>query len=133
MISASIPAIATNHLTKHYGRARGIDEVTLRVEAGEIFGFLGPNGAGKTTTIRTLLDLIRPTRGTARIFGLDTHHDAVAVHRRIGNLPGDLALYPHLTGQQILDYSAQLRGGVPPGEIARLAARLDVALQRPLR
>ncbi len=131
-MAAAVPAIVTEHLTKRYGRARGIIDVNLRVEAGEIFGFLGPNGAGKTTTIRTLLDLIRPTSGHARIFGRDTHRDYVAVHRRLGNLPGELALYPNLTGRQVLDYSAALRGGVPPGEIDRLAERLDVDLRRPL-
>ena len=131
-MTASVPAIETAHLTKRYGRARGILDVSLRVEAGEIFGFLGPNGAGKTTTIRTLLDLIRPTSGTARIFGLDTHRDYLAVHRKVGNLPGELALDPHLTGEQVIAYSTALRGGVPPGEPARLAERLQVELRRPL-
>jgi ABC-2 type transport system ATP-binding protein len=133
MSTVRLPAIETDRLTKRYGRMRGITDVSLRVERGEIFGFLGPNGAGKTTTIRTLLDLIHPTAGTARIFGLDVHRDYVAVHRRVGNLPGDLALDPRLTGEQVLEYSAHLRGGVPPGEIERLAGRLEVDLHRRIR
>lgn len=131
-MSAS-PTIEIQRLTKYYGKARGIIDLDLQVEAGQIFGFLGPNGAGKTTTIRTLLDFIRPTRGTAHIFGLDTHRDSLAIRKRVGYLPGELALYPNLTGQQILEYSAQLRGGVPQGEIARLAQRLDIDLRRPVR
>ena len=81
--------IETDGLTKSYGSARGIEDVTIAVEAGEVFGFLGPNGAGKTTTIRTLLDLLHPTSGSARIFGLDSHRDSVAIRARLGNLPGD--------------------------------------------
>lgn len=95
---SNAPAIETRNLTKRYGKARGIASINLLVESGEIFGFLGPNGAGKTTTIRTLLDFIRPTAGWARIFGLDCHKNSVAIHKRIGNLPGELALYPDLTG-----------------------------------
>jgi ABC-2 type transport system ATP-binding protein len=132
----SVPAIETHDLTKRYGgsgNARGIFSVDLRVEQGEIFGFLGPNGAGKTTTIRTLLDFIRPTAGWARIFGLDCHRESVEIHRRTGNLPGELALYPNMTGKQLLDYSAHLRGGVSSAEIARLAGRLDIDLSRPLK
>lgn len=78
------PIIHTEHLTKYYGRHRGIVEVDLDVNEGEAFGFLGPNGAGKTTMIRTLLDHIRPTSGRATIFGIDTAGDPVAIHRRLG-------------------------------------------------
>jgi ABC-2 type transport system ATP-binding protein len=127
------PIIQIQNLSHRYGDHAALAGVSLEVNAGEIFGFLGPNGAGKTTTIRTLLDLIRPTSGVARIFGLDTHRDYVAVHRRLGNLPGDLALYPNLTGQEVLAYAGHLRGAVPTAEIARLAARLDVDLGRPLQ
>jgi ABC-2 type transport system ATP-binding protein len=85
--------IETESLTKYYGRRRGVEELTLAVGPGEVFGFLGPNGAGKTTTIRLLMDLIRPTRGSIRVLGYDLRRDAVAARRRIGYLPGDLALY----------------------------------------
>ena len=132
-MTTNVPAIETHDLSKRYGKARGIFSVNLRVEQGEIFGFLGPNGAGKTTTIRTLLDFIRPSAGWARIFGLDCHKESVAIHKRTGNLPGELALYPSMTGKQLLDYSAHLRGGVSPAEIARLAERLDIDLRRPIK
>jgi ABC-2 type transport system ATP-binding protein len=82
------PLIELERLTKSYGRHRGIIDLDLVVDEGEAFGFLGPNGAGKTTTIRTLLDHIRPTSGQARIFGIVTTEDPVAIHRRVGYLPG---------------------------------------------
>src|SRR2546423_14043670 len=104
--------IETERLTKSYGPHRGIIDVDLSVEQGEVFGFLGPNGAGKTTTIRLLLDLIRPNRGRAMVFGLDATRDAVAIHRRIGYLPAEFTLYDRLTGGQTLDYFGNLRGGV---------------------
>ena len=125
--------IETEKLTKSYGDHRGIDEVDLAVEQGEVFGFLGPNGAGKTTTIRLLLDLIRPTRGRARVFGLDTTRDAVAIHRRIGYLPGEFALYDRLTGGQTLDYFANLRGGVDRAYQRALTERFDLDPSRRFR
>ena len=87
-------AIHTVGLTKYYCKHLGIEDVNLDVQEGEVFGFLGPNGAGKSTTIRTVLDEIRPTAGSATILGLDTHADAVEIRRHIGYIPGDLALYP---------------------------------------
>src|SRR4029453_12398684 len=93
---------------------------------GEAFGFLGPNGAGKTTTIRTLLDHIRPTSGRALVFGIDTTVDPVEIHRRIGYLPGEFALYDKLTGGQTIEYFANLRGGVEAAYQAALVERLDV-------
>ena len=90
--------IRTERLTKTYGEHRGIVDVDLEVAEGEVFGFLGPNGAGKTTTIRTLLDLIRPTSGKAFVFGIESTVDPVAIHRRIGYIPGEFALYDRLTG-----------------------------------
>ncbi len=118
--------IRTERLTKSYGSHRGIIEVDLSVEQGEIFGFLGPNGAGKTTTIRTLLDLIRPTSGVARVFGIESTADPVAIHRRIGYLPGEFALYDRLTGAQTLEYFANLRGGVDRAYQAKLIERFDL-------
>jgi len=118
--------ITLEKLTKSYGSSRGIIEVDLEVQAGEIFGFLGPNGAGKTTTIRTMLDLIRPTGGKAFVFGIESSVDPVAIHRRIGYIPGEFALYDRLTGRQTLDYFANLRGGVDRAYQASLIERFDL-------
>ena len=118
--------IETEKLTKSYGSHRGIVDVDLVVRAGEVFGFLGPNGAGKTTTIRTLLDLIRPTSGTARVFGIESSADPVAIHRRIGYIPGEFTLYDRLTGGQTIEYFGNLRGGVDPAYRAALIERFDV-------
>jgi ABC-2 type transport system ATP-binding protein len=118
--------IKTEKLTKSYGSYRGIIEVDLEVQEGEAFGFLGPNGAGKTTTIRTLLDHLRPTSGRALVFGIDTTEDPVAIHRRIGYLPGEFTLYDRLTGGDTIAYFANLRGGVDPLYQSDLIARLDV-------
>src|ERR671924_1317087 len=110
---------------KSYGHHRGIVAIDLEVAEGEAFGFLGPNGAGKTTTIRTMLDHIRPTSGRARVFGIDTTLDPVAIHRRIGYLPGEFQLYDKLTGGQTMDYFANLRGGVDAGYQRELIERLE--------
>jgi ABC-2 type transport system ATP-binding protein len=118
--------IETQQLTKSYGAHRGIVDVDLTVNEGEAFGFLGPNGAGKTTTIRTLLDHIRPTSGRATIFGIDTTTDPVAIHRRLGYLPGEFALYDKLTGGQTIDYFSNLRGNVDLAYQAELIDRLEV-------
>ncbi len=118
--------IRTERLTKRYGASRGIIEVDLEVQQGEVFGFLGPNGAGKTTTIRTLLDLIRPTSGKAFVFGIESTSDPVAIHRRIGYIPGEFALYDRLTGRQTLEYFANLRGGVDAAYQASLIERLEL-------
>jgi ABC-2 type transport system ATP-binding protein len=122
--------IQTDKLTKTYGSHRGIIDIDLEVAEGEAFGFLGPNGAGKTTTIRTLLDHIRPTSGRATVFGIETTVDPVAIHRRIGYLPGEFALYDKLTGGQTIDYFANLRGGVDAAYQADLIKRLDIDTSR---
>jgi ABC-2 type transport system ATP-binding protein len=122
--------IRTERLTKSYGKHRGIVEVDLEVQAGEVFGFLGPNGAGKTTTIRTLLDLIRPTSGRAFVFDIETTTDPVAIHRRIGYIPGEFALYDRLTGGQTLEYFGNLRGGVDKAYRASLVERFDLDTSR---
>jgi len=122
--------IETEKLTKSYGPHRGIVDVDLQVMEGEAFGFLGPNGAGKTTTIRTLLDHLRPSSGRATIFGIDTTEDPVAIHRRIGYLPGEFVLYDKLTGGDTIDYFANLRGNVDRAYQARLIERLDVDPKR---
>jgi ABC-2 type transport system ATP-binding protein len=124
--------VSLQRLTKSYGPARGVVDLDLTVGTGEVFGFLGPNGAGKTTTIRTMLDLIRPTSGRVLIFGLDARRDGVAVRRRVGYLPGDLRLYEHLTPRELLSYFAALRKLSTPAEAERLAARLELELDRPV-
>ena len=120
-------------LTKSYGRHRGVISLDLGIRHGEVFGYLGPNGAGKTTTIRTLLDFIRPTRGHASIFGLDTHRDSLAIHKRVGYLPGELVLYENMTGAEVLRYLGHLRGGVSWNRVEELAKRLDSDLARPVK
>ncbi len=122
--------ISLERLTKSYGSHRGIIEVDLAVEQGETFGFLGPNGAGKTTTIRTLLDLIRPSSGRALVFGIESSVDPVSIHRRIGYIPGEFALYDRLTGQQTLEYFANLRGGVDRAYQALLVERFELDASR---
>ena len=124
--------IETRALTKTYGSARGIHEVSLQVEEGEVFGFLGPNGAGKTTTIRTLLDLQRPTSGDARLFGLDSRRDSAFIRARTGNLSSDFDFDPKLTGREMLEYIAGLRGMRDLGSADALAQRFEADLTRPL-
>jgi ABC-2 type transport system ATP-binding protein len=126
------PVIATRKLSKDYGSGRGLFELDLEVAQGEVFGFLGPNGAGKTTTMRLLLDLIRPTGGSARVLGLDSAKDSLAIRRRVGFLPGDLAMYPKLTGRAMLDYLSHLRGGVDRRMRESLAERFNADLDRPV-
>lgn len=127
------PVIRTEQLTKWYGKSRGILEVDLEVRAGEIFGFLGPNGAGKTTTIRILLDLIRPSAGRASVFGIEASADPVAIHRRVGYLPGEFTLYDRLTGAETIEYFANLRGGVDRAYARSLIERLDLDPSRRFR
>jgi ABC-2 type transport system ATP-binding protein len=124
--------IETDRLTKRYGAARGIDDVSLTVLRGEVFGFLGPNGAGKTTTIRTLLDLLHPTSGSARLFGLDSRRDGLAIRARLGNLPGEFAFDPRRTGREIVALLAALRGMHGLGRTAELAERFHADLDRPV-
>ncbi len=124
--------IEAERLTKTYGPHRGIEDVTLTVEQGEAFGFLGPNGAGKTTTIRTLLDLLHPTSGSARIFGLDSRRESVAIRARLGNLPGDFGYGKEASGREALSLLSRVRGIVDSGRAEELAARFRADLERPL-
>jgi ABC-2 type transport system ATP-binding protein len=124
--------IETHELTKRYHRMRGIERVSMTVERGEVFGFLGPNGAGKTTTIRTLLDLLHPTSGSATIFGLDSRRDSRAIRARSGNLPGDFAYDPRMTGRDLVGFLAQLRGLRDLGRAPELAERFRAEMDRPL-
>ena len=126
-------AIKTEQLTKSYGKNRGIRDVDLEVEEGEVFGFLGPNGAGKTTTIRTLLGFMRPTGGRAEVFGLDTQRESVEVRARVGNLPGEFALENRTTGEDLLKFCVRLRGVGSLGYARELAERFGADLHRPMR
>ena len=122
--------IETEALTKFYGRQRGVENLTLGVGPGEVFGFLGPNGAGKTTTIRLLMDLIRPTSGSIRVLGYDLRRNPVPARRRIGYLPGDLELYRDMSGKELLAFFASLRPGADLAYTQELAGRLDLDLSR---
>jgi ABC-2 type transport system ATP-binding protein len=130
-------AIHTDHLSKRYGSRLGLVELDLTVERGEVFGFLGPNGAGKTTTIRTLLDLIRPSSGRATVLDRDSHVQSLEIRRRVGYLPGELALYDTLTRRELLRYVANLRGshggGVDARYVEALIERLDLDPSRQIR
>ncbi len=125
--------IETSKLSKAYGKSRGIKDVDLTVEEGEVFGFLGPNGAGKTTTIRTLLGFMRPTDGAAEIFGLDTKKESVVIRANVGNLPGEFALEDKMTGEGLLRLFAKLRGVKDMGYADELAERLGAEMKRPMR
>jgi ABC-2 type transport system ATP-binding protein len=125
--------IRIEKLTKAYGTHRGVTDLDLGVDAGEIFGYLGPNGAGKTTTIRVLLDLIRPTEGRAFVFDIETTADPVAIHRRVGYLPGEFSLYDRLTGGENIAYFANLRGGVDAAYQRSLVERLELDPTRRFR
>lgn len=126
------PAILIENFYKSYGKIQAVKGISLRVERGEIFGFLGPNGAGKTTTIRCMLDVIRPTSGTLRVLGLDAQHDTMALHQRIGYLPGDVRLPGDMTGRQVIAYFSRLQGRTPV-LLDDLIARFDVEMKRPLK
>jgi ABC-2 type transport system ATP-binding protein len=125
-LSADSPVIVTNGLSKWYGSVRALSSLALSVPAGVIYGFLGPNGAGKTTAIRLLMGFIRPTAGTARIFGHDTWRDGVAARRELGFLVGAEALYPDLSGRDQLDYAAAI-SDKPPVLRRRLLDALELS------
>jgi ABC-2 type transport system ATP-binding protein len=125
--------IETERLSKRYGTRRGLDGLDLEVHQGEVFGFLGPNGAGKTTTIRLLLDLIRPTSGTARVLGEEPRAGGVALRRRLGYLAGDFVVDGGQSAAELLTFLGNLRGGVAPERVAGLADRLELDLRLRIR
>src|SRR4029453_15113924 len=108
-MTTSTPVIETDHLMRRFGRTDAVDGLSLRVEPGRCYGFFGRNGAGKTTTIKCLLNLLQPTGGTARVFGLDPRRDEVAVKSRLSYLPDTVAFYPWMTVRGALDYAASFR------------------------
>lgn len=119
-------AIKTVNLTKYYGKAKGIENLNLTVQAGEFFGFIGPNGAGKSTTIRTLLGLITPTSGTAQIFGLDIVKEKENILQKVGYLPAEAVFYPGMRVKDMLKLSADLRKMNCTGEAKILCERLHL-------
>ncbi|QBE49227.1 ABC transporter ATP-binding protein [Leucobacter triazinivorans] len=120
------PAISITDLTKNFGSVRALDRLTLDVAAGEVHGFLGPNGAGKSTAIRVLLGILRHDSGTVRLLGGDPWRDAVPLHRRLAYVPGDVELWPGLTGGEAIDLFARLRGGVDTRKRDELIERFDL-------
>jgi ABC-2 type transport system ATP-binding protein len=119
-------AISVSGLVKSFGRTRALEGLDMTVRTGEVHGFLGPNGAGKTTTIRVLLGLLRPDAGRAALLGGDPWRDAVALHRRLAYVPGDVSLWPSLSGGEVIDLLGRLRGGLDPRRRAELLERFEL-------
>src|SRR6476659_4221213 len=119
-------AISVSDLVKTFGQTRALDGLDLEVATGEVHGFLGPNGSGKSTTIRVLLGLLRPDSGTVRLLDGDPWDDAVALHRRLAYVPGDVTLWPQITGGEAIDLLGRLRGGLDPARLAELLERFDL-------
>ncbi len=126
----SEPVIILNKLTKSYGKHRGIEEISFSVERGEIFGFIGPNGAGKSTTIRTLMGLLKPTGGTASVFGLDCGRQASEIAKDVGYLPSENCYYNNMKVKEMLLYTAELYGVAGHNRMEALAERLNLHLSR---
>ncbi|MDO8143559.1 MULTISPECIES: ABC transporter ATP-binding protein [unclassified Isoptericola] len=124
--SAGALPIEIHDLHKHFGPTRALDGLDLSVAEGEVAGFLGPNGSGKSTTIRVLLGLLRATAGSARLFGADPWRDAVELHRRLAYVPGDVTLWPHLTGGEAIDFLSRLRGRPDPRRKAELLEAFEL-------
>jgi len=129
----AVAAIRTSGLTKDYGGGHGIFDLDLQVAAQQVLGYLGPKGAGKTTTIRLLMGMIRPTRGSAYVFGLDCLREAVEVKRRVGYVPDETPEFGAMRGGEVVAYLAGLRGGVHKDRVRELAERFDLDLGRPHR
>lgn len=129
----AVAAIRTSKLSKDYGLGRGLFELDLHVEQQQVFGFLGPNGAGKSTTIRCLMGLVRPTAGSAQIFGLDCLHDYVAVKRKVGYIPGDMPQFGSLRGSEVVAHLGAMRGGADLKVVRSIAERFNLDLTRRYR
>lgn len=126
-------AIAIENLVKSFGTIRALDGLDLSVDVGEVHGFLGPNGAGKTTTIRILLGLLRGTSGMVDLLGGDPWNDATELHRRLAYVPGDVTLWPTLTGGEVIDLLGRMRGGLSEARKQRLIERFDLDPRRRCR
>lgn len=133
-MTPAAPPLQTRRLTKYYGPALGVADLDLAMNKGEVLGFLGPNGSGKTTTIRLLVGLLRPTSGQASVLGLDVVQGSVEIRRRVGYLPGDVALYGERTGEQLLRLSMRARGLDQAPPLGReIAGALDAPMDRPVK
>ena len=133
LVEMATTAVRTSALTKDYGSGHGLFDLDLQISPQEVFGYLGPNGSGKTTTIRLLMGMIRPTRGSAYIFGLDCVRDSADVKRRVGYLPGDVPQFGSLHGGEIVAYLGGMRGGVDQRQVRAIAERFDLDLNRRFR
>ncbi len=125
--------IKTTNLTKFYGKNRGVENLSLEVNQGEIFGFLGPNGAGKSTTIKLLLNFIRPTKGSIKLFGKDPVTDIVSINKDIGYLAGEVHMYEQLSGHDQLRFQASLKGKIDWGYVEALQSRLQANFRKPIK
>lgn len=121
-----MPVLEVKNLTKRFGKFHALNGVNIELNKGEIYGFIGPNGAGKSTTIRVLLGILKATEGTAKIFGKDAWNDAVEIHKRIAYVPGDVNLWPNLTGGEVIDLFISLRGGNNKSRRAELIKKFDL-------
>lgn len=120
------PTVEIKNLTKRFGKVTAIDGVNLTLNEGEVFGYIGPNGAGKTTTINVLLGILQATSGEAKIFGMDAWKDAVEIHKRISFVPGDVNLWPNLTGGEVIDLFTSLRGKADASKKKELLEMFDL-------
>jgi ABC-2 type transport system ATP-binding protein len=125
--------VATRELTKRYGHTTALDALDLEVEAGEVFGYLGPNGAGKSTTIGLLLGMLRPTSGSATIFGLDAWREAATIHGRLAYVPSEANLWPSLTGAEVLQFLANIHGSVDEQYRTELVERFELVVDKKIR
>lgn len=123
-------AIETNKLTKYYGESLGMKDVTLEVQRGEVFGFIGPNGAGKSTAIRTLLGLLVPTSGSAKMLGMDIVSQGAELRKKIGYLPSEVNYYDEMSSRELLEYHSRFYGETKNGEITRLAKHFELDLDK---
>jgi beta-exotoxin I transport system ATP-binding protein len=129
----AVAALSTSRLTKDYGAGRGLFDLDLVIRPQQIFGYLGPNGSGKTTTIRCVMGMIRPTSGSAHVFGIDCLRDAVEVKKRVGYLPGDIPQFGGMRGKEVVSYFGGMRGGVDAKRVRSLCERFDLDLSRRFR
>jgi len=132
-MAAEVSPIELERLTKYYGPHRGVEELTLSARRGEVLGFLGPNGSGKTTAIRVLMGFLRPTSGRARVLDYDAGRQSVEIRRRVGYLPGEVALYGQRTGEELLAFALRTRGMARAPRAAEVAGALQAQMDRPIK
>jgi ABC-2 type transport system ATP-binding protein len=118
--------LKVENLTKKFGKFTALDQINIELEKGEVFGFIGPNGAGKTTTIRSILGILKATEGQISVFGQDAWKDAVEIHKRVAFVPGDVSLWPNLTGGEVIDLFVKLRGSSSESKREKLIKSFDL-------